>query len=321
MSIQSLPWFRMYTDFLNDPKMIALAFEDQRHFIGILALKSDGALDQDCCPDLMDRIVAQRLWIDHAIIREVKKRLIAAGLINEFWQPLAWNKRQMRSDADPTNAERQRRHRERQKAAKEAEEKAALEAKKKAQIQAQSEAEQEEKEEENESNALRNAPVTPTDIDTDIDKETDITTTLSSKPDSAPGDDKSDSTAQVCKRVIDHLNLKTGSAFRHADSHMRLIASRLKAGATEDELCRVIDRKCLEWLQNPEMRQYLRPGTLFSPKNYDNYVGQLTQPLPNKNLGNSQSSGKFDPTEYINRNRISRQQAQQGATDASFIDI
>lgn len=144
---------------------------------------------------------------------------------------------------------------------------------------------------------------------------------LSGKPNDAHGDEKPDSTAQVCKRVIDHLNLKTGSAFRHADSHMRLIASRLKAGATEDELCRVIDRKCLEWLQNQEMRQYLRPATLFSPKKYDGYVGQLTHPLPNKGPGNSQSSGKFDPTEYINRNRISRQQAQQGATDASFIDI
>lgn len=173
MSTQSLPWFRMYTDFLMDPKMIALAFEDQRHFIGILALKADGALDQDCCPDLMDRIVAQRLWIDHAIIRDVKKRLIAAGLIDEDWQPLAWNKRQMRSDADPTNAERQRRYRERQKAAKEAEEKAALEAKEKPQTQAQTEAEQAEKEEEKDSNALRNAPVTHLDIDTDTDTDID----------------------------------------------------------------------------------------------------------------------------------------------------
>lgn len=173
MSTQSLPWFRMYTDFLMDPKMIALAFEDQRHFIGILALKADGALDQDCCPDLMDRIVAQRLWIDHAIIRDVKKRLVAAGLIDEDWQPLAWNKRQMRSDADPTNAERQRRYRERQKAAKEAEEKAALEAKEKTQTQAQTEAEQAEKEEEKDSNALRNAPVTHLDIDTDTDIDKD----------------------------------------------------------------------------------------------------------------------------------------------------
>lgn len=108
----SMPWFRMYTDFLNDPKMIALAFEDQRHFIGVLALKSDGALDQGCCPDLLDRIVAQRLWIDHAIIRDVKKRLMAAGLINDAWQPVAWEKRQSRSDS---SAERTRKYRERQK--------------------------------------------------------------------------------------------------------------------------------------------------------------------------------------------------------------
>lgn len=91
MSTQ-MPWFRMYVDFLNDPKLISLAFEDQRHFVGVLALKSDGALDNACDPDLLDRIVAQRLWIDHAIIRDVKKRLVAAGLIDTSWQPLDWQR-------------------------------------------------------------------------------------------------------------------------------------------------------------------------------------------------------------------------------------
>jgi len=138
--MSKMPWFRMYTDFLNDPKMIALAFEDQRHFIGVLALKSDGALDQDCPADLLDRIVAQRLWIDHAIIRDVKRRLMAAGLVDEYWQPLGWEKRQMRSDSDPSGAERQRRFREKKK-------------------------------EENGSNALRNAPVTPPDKEEETDKE------------------------------------------------------------------------------------------------------------------------------------------------------
>lgn len=110
-----LPWFRMYADFLNDPKLISLAFEDQRHFIGVLALKCDGAIDDVADGDLLDRIVAQRLWIDHAVIRDVKRRLIAAGLIDVQWQPLAWEKRQMRSDVDATGAERQRRYREAQK--------------------------------------------------------------------------------------------------------------------------------------------------------------------------------------------------------------
>ncbi|WP_322070959.1 hypothetical protein [Paraburkholderia bannensis] len=91
--------------------MISLAFEDQRHFIAVLALKAGGILDQQCEPELLDRIVAQRIWIDFAIVRDVKKRLATAGLIDDSWQPVAWAKRQMRSDGDPTNAERQRRHR------------------------------------------------------------------------------------------------------------------------------------------------------------------------------------------------------------------
>jgi hypothetical protein len=132
----SNPWFRMYTDFLNDPKMIALAFEDQRHFIGILALKSDGALDQECDEKLRDRIVAQRLWLDYATIGDVKKRLVNAGLIDSEWQPLAWDKRQFKSDKDNTAAERQRRYRESQT-----------------------------------HNALRNGTVTRPDTDTDTDTE------------------------------------------------------------------------------------------------------------------------------------------------------
>lgn len=137
MSIR-LPWFRMYADFLNDPKMIALAFEDQRHFIGVLALKCDGAIDDSADGDLLDRIVAQRLWIDHAVIREVKRRLVASGLIDGKWQPLAWDRRQMKSDQDATAAERQRRYRESQQ-----------------------------------RNALRNGSVTRLEVDKELDTDTE----------------------------------------------------------------------------------------------------------------------------------------------------
>lgn len=145
MNAKRLPWFRMYTDFLNDPKMISLAFEDQRHFVGILALKSDGALESTVEDSLMDRIVAQRLWIDHGVIRDVKKRLVNAGLISIDWHPLAWDRRQMNSDKDETNAQRQQRYRDSHKTVK-------LDA-----------------------NALHNGSVTriDTEEDTDIDKEVD----------------------------------------------------------------------------------------------------------------------------------------------------
>lgn len=108
-------WFRMYADFLDDPKLITLAFEDQRHFICILACKCAGNLDNGASSMILDRIVAQKLWIDYAIIGDVKKRLMSAGLIDENWQPLAWEKRQFKSDHDLTAGERQRRYREKQR--------------------------------------------------------------------------------------------------------------------------------------------------------------------------------------------------------------
>ena len=46
MTEKKLPWFRMYTDFLNDPKMIGLSFNDQRHYIFLLCLQSTGTLDR-----------------------------------------------------------------------------------------------------------------------------------------------------------------------------------------------------------------------------------------------------------------------------------
>lgn len=104
-------WFRVYSDFLTDSKMIQLAFEDQRHFFGILALKSDGTLDQnDLTENSLDRIVANRLWIDFAIVKEVKKRLVDVGLIDQKWQPIAWSRRQFKSDS---STERTRSYRER----------------------------------------------------------------------------------------------------------------------------------------------------------------------------------------------------------------
>ena len=107
-----LPWFRMYVDFLDDPKMVGLAFEDQRHFIAICALKSDGVLDQNCTPEMLNRIVAQKIWVDFGVISDVKRRLQDAGLIDEFWQPVAWEKRQAKSDS---STDRVRKHREKQK--------------------------------------------------------------------------------------------------------------------------------------------------------------------------------------------------------------
>ncbi len=97
-----------------------------------------------------------------------------------------------------------------------------------------------------------------------IDKEP-----LSSKPD-------------IAEKVIQYLNDKTGSKFRATPSHTKFIDARIAEGATPQDLIAVINRKCLEWLDDPKFSQYLRPSTLFNATKFNDYVGQLDTPLPAK---------------------------------------
>ena len=108
------PWFRWHVDFLTDPKMIAIGFENERHYSGICALKCDGTLDEVTDKSMLNYIVAGRLRIGKRWVK-IKKTLVDIGLIDENWQPLAWNARQYKSDTADDAAERKRRQREREK--------------------------------------------------------------------------------------------------------------------------------------------------------------------------------------------------------------
>jgi len=41
------PWFKFHHEFATDPVVQLLSFEDQRHFIVLLCLKANGALDRN----------------------------------------------------------------------------------------------------------------------------------------------------------------------------------------------------------------------------------------------------------------------------------
>lgn len=82
----------------------------------------------------------------------------------------------------------------------------------------------------------------------------------------------------IASSILDYLNEKTGKAFRAVKSNMDLINSRIREGATEDEMRGVIDRKTREWAGDKKMHQYLRPATLFNATKYNQYAGELTLP-------------------------------------------
>lgn len=75
--------------------------------------------------------------------------------------------------------------------------------------------------------------------------------------------------------VLDYLNERAGRNYQPVDSNTKLIAARLKEGATVEQCKAVVDAKVKKWGADPKMEEYLRPKTLFNATNFAQYVGEL----------------------------------------------
>lgn len=112
----TLPWFRFYHEFAGDPVLQGLAFEDQRHYVMVLCLKASGLLDREFpSPDFRHRMIVRALGLDPLAGAEVSRRLREVGLIDESWQPPAWDKRQFKSDNSTTRVQKFRSQKESKK--------------------------------------------------------------------------------------------------------------------------------------------------------------------------------------------------------------
>jgi uncharacterized phage protein (TIGR02220 family)/predicted phage replisome organizer len=76
------------------------------------------------------------------------------------------------------------------------------------------------------------------------------------------------------KEIVDYLNKKIGSKYKHtAEKTRRCIKARFNEGFTFEDFKKVIDTKVADWKNNPKMQQYLRPETLFGTK-FESYLNQ-----------------------------------------------
>lgn len=108
-----MPWFRLYAEMVDDPKLRLLAFEDRWHYVALLCLKCQGILDARLDLTQMRRMVAVKLGVDLRTLDEIERRLVAEYLIEkDSLQPLQWDKRQFQSDS---SAQRTREWRDRQR--------------------------------------------------------------------------------------------------------------------------------------------------------------------------------------------------------------
>lgn len=89
---------------------------------------------------------------------------------------------------------------------------------------------------------------------------------------------KESNTNELAKEIIDYLNQKVGTKFKHTTAETKKhINGRIDDGYTLDDFKTVIDKKYAEWY-GTEMQQYLRPSTLFSPTNFENYLNAVIIP-------------------------------------------
>jgi hypothetical protein len=106
-----MKWFRLYSEAVDDEKLRLLAFEDRWHFVAILCLKSQGILDNLDDEAMQRRKVAVKLGVQLRELDEIARRLAEVGLLDQSTlQPLAWDRRQYKSD---NAASRVAEHRER----------------------------------------------------------------------------------------------------------------------------------------------------------------------------------------------------------------
>lgn len=83
--------------------------------------------------------------------------------------------------------------------------------------------------------------------------------------------------------VIDHLNSRTGSSYRHSDSARKHILGRLNEGFTVQDCKDVIDKKCVDWM-GTDYEKFLVPDTLFRPSNFEKYLNQRIAPKKGQNV-------------------------------------
>lgn len=91
--VMANPWFRLYSEFMHDPKVQRMEEKHQRRLVMILCMRCNGDVT------LRNEDVTFMLRISDAEWAESKSVFIEQGFINSDGEVLNWDKRQMASDS------------------------------------------------------------------------------------------------------------------------------------------------------------------------------------------------------------------------------
>lgn len=82
-----------------------------------------------------------------------------------------------------------------------------------------------------------------------------------------------DQVKEISQDVVSYLNKMTGKNFRpFTNETMDLIRGLSNRGFTKIDMVHAIDNMVLQWGDDPKMKVYLRPSTLFRASKFENYL-------------------------------------------------
>ena len=88
----ALPWFRLYSDLLDNPKIQMLPENMRYRYVALLCSRCK-------LEHLTDQIIAFQWRLSPADVQETKSLFMRMGIIDENWTVIKWDKRQFVSDS------------------------------------------------------------------------------------------------------------------------------------------------------------------------------------------------------------------------------
>ncbi len=81
------------------------------------------------------------------------------------------------------------------------------------------------------------------------------------------------SSSSITEKTISRLNELAGTSYRsNTKVTAKHINARISEGYTLEDFETVLESKWHEWKDNPDMRKFYRPQTLFSPEHFEAYL-------------------------------------------------
>ena len=109
--------------------------------------------------------------------------------------------------------------------------------------------------------------------------------------------------AATAREAIDILNEAAGTGFKYTKTNIGHVTARLAEGFTLDDIRAVVASKVSSWGGDPNMREYLRPQTVFGTK-FDAYLQASSSLSSGKGRGNGRTCSSCQHSEHPDcRNR------------------